>query len=158
MIREAGLGDIGEIAALAHARRLDAESAQTRFWKRAADAHEVHTSFLASQVLDDGVLTLVAADPREGMLGYLFATLTTAPPVYDPGGLTGSVDDFAVVRPGLWLSTGTELLREAKALLVARNATQIVVVTGRHDQAKREALAAVGLTIASEWWVQPLDA
>jgi hypothetical protein len=31
------------------------------------------------------------------------------------------------------------------------------VVAGRHDEAKRRALEAAGLTLASEWWFTPLD-
>jgi len=33
---------------------------------------------------------------------------------------------------------------------------QVVVVCGRHDEAKRAALFASGLTVASEWLVAPL--
>lgn len=92
----------------------------------------------------------------ETLTGYLLASVVEAPPVYDPGGLTGMVDDFAVARPELWRTVGRHLLEEASTRLNARGAVQIVVVCGHHDQPKRSALRDVGLTIASEWWVGSL--
>jgi len=156
VIRDATLEDADAIAALAHARRLDYESAQPRFWRQAADAVEKHTHFVSTLIQDDRVVSLVATDDDERLVGYVFASLVPAPPVYDPGGLTGYIDDFAVMRPALWSTTGSALLIEAKSKVLARGAAQIVVVTGQHDGPKREALLNAGMTVASEWLVQSL--
>jgi len=155
VIRDATLEDADAIAALAHARRLDYEPAQPRFWRQAADAVEKHTHFVSTLIPDDRVVSLVATDDDERLVGYVFATLVPPPPVYDPGGLTGYIDDFAVM-PALWSTTGSALLIEAKSRVLARGAAQIVVVTGQHDGPKREALLNAGMTVASEWLVQSL--
>jgi hypothetical protein len=89
------------------------------------------------------------------LTGFLIATLLPAPPVYDPGGLTCQIDDFAVVAAASWLTTGVQLLRTGLAQAARRGAVQAVVVTGHLDQAKRQALRASGLELASEWWVTP---
>lgn len=85
----------------------------------------------------------------------LIATLTDAPPVYDPGGPTCQIDDFVVFPDARWQTTGTRLLRAGLAEAGLRGAVQAVVVTGRLDQSKRQALRAYGLEPASEWWVTP---
>lgn len=86
----------------------------------------------------------------------MLAQLVPAPPVYDPGGLTCSIDDFAVADPDLWASVGVDLLREVQRAAGQRGAAQVVVVCGHQDHAKRAALDNCALTIASEWWVKAL--
>jgi GNAT superfamily N-acetyltransferase len=90
------------------------------------------------------------------LTGFLIATLTGAPPVYDPGGATCQIDDFAVVPDARWQSTGSRLLRAGLAEAGLRGAVQAVVVTGHLDQPKRQLLRACGLEPASEWWVTPV--
>jgi hypothetical protein len=84
--------------------------------------------------------------------GFLFARLLSAPPVYDPGGLTCLIDDFTV-NEGLWLSAGMELLAAAREAARARGAVQVVVVCAHLDEPKRRMLAAAELSIGSEWYV-----
>lgn len=79
-------------------------------------------------------------------------TFTPAPPVYDPGGLTGQIDDFAVV-PGRWPTTGARLLQAALDVAAGRGAVQVVVVTAHLDEPKRRMLGAAGLQLTSEWWL-----
>lgn len=78
--------------------------------------------------------------------------------MYDhPRGASCFVDDFAVADPAHWLTTGVELLRAVRRAAQEQGAAQIVVVAGQRDEAKRAALAASELSVASEWWVAALD-
>jgi hypothetical protein len=88
--------------------------------------------------------------------GFIIGRLTPAPPVYEPGGLTCLVDDFAVEHPDAWTSLGPLLLAELSRIALAQGAVQLVVVTGRHDEPKRRALQGTGLVVASEWWTGPI--
>jgi GNAT superfamily N-acetyltransferase len=127
---------------------------QPLFWRPAAGAQDKHRSYLASLVANDEVISLVSEDDGQ-LTGFLIATLTAAPPVYDPGGLTCLIDDFVIVPAARWPTAGVELLRAGLAQAVRRGAVQAVVVTGHLDEPKRQALSACGLAVASEWWVTP---
>ncbi len=116
---------------------------------------EKYLPWLRAQVEDPDVVTLVVRTAT-AIDGYVFASIVGAPPVYDPGGPTGVVDDFAVADPSLWPTVGMDLLDEARKRLATRGVVQVVVVVGHHDAAKRAALLAAGLTAASEWLVGPL--
>jgi hypothetical protein len=151
LIRPAVLADIDAIAAMASARRRQYAAYQPVFWAPAEDAEERHRPFLTGMVNQPEVISLVAEESGT-LTGYIFATIGTAPPVYNPGGNTCQVDDFAVA-PGRWVSTGAMLLAAAIEHAAEQGAVQTVVVTGHLDAEKRDALRASGLSIASEWWV-----
>lgn len=91
------------------------------------------------------------------MAGFAIGRLVPAPSVYDPGGVTCFVDDFAVADPTDWLTVGVDLLHAVCRTAQEQGAAQIVVVAGQLDEAKRAALAVGGLSVASEWWVGELD-
>ena len=141
------------MAALASIRREQYARYQPLFWRPAAGALDKHRAYLASLIGDDKVITLVSEESGQ-LTGFLIATLTGAPPVYDPGGGTCLIDDFAVAPDARWPSTGNRLLRAGLAEAL-RGAVQAVVVTGHLDQPKRQLLRACGLESASEWWVTP---
>lgn len=82
--------------------------------------------------------------------------IVAAPPVYDPGGPTCLIDDFAVAVPEQWPTVGVDLLGALRRTARERGAAQVVVVCGHLDGPKRTALEHSGLSIASEWWVAPL--
>ena len=155
VIADATADDVACIAQMAATRRAEYEVAQPRFWRAAEDALERHRSYLAAQVQDEHVISLVARS-KARLDGFLFATIVETPPVYDPGGLTGFVDDFAVASPDLWDEVGSALLTETRQRLDARGASQVVVVCGHHDTPKLRALLASGLDRASEWLVGPV--
>ena len=92
----------------------------------------------------------------EGLAGFLIATMQAAPPVYDPGGLTGVIDDFCMAEERYWPKAGSALLNEAMRRARERGAVQVVVVCPHRDQAKLTLLAAEGLSVASEWHTRPL--
>jgi GNAT superfamily N-acetyltransferase len=153
-IRAAAAADVAAIAVLAGIRREQYARYQPLFWRPAADALDKHSAYLASLIGNDKVITLVSEESGE-LTGFLIATLTGAPAVYDPGGATCQIDDFMVVPATRWQSTGTRLLRAGLAEAGLRGAVQAVVVTGHLDQPKRALLRACGLEPASEWWVTP---
>lgn len=152
--------------ALADRRRRQYATYQPVFWRPAADAVDRHRTYLAGLITDDNVIFRVA-ETGDGLTGYVLtgyvltgfvlAQLVPAPPVYDPGGLTCSIDDFAVMHSDLWASVGVDLLREVQVEAARRGAAQVVVVCGHEDDAKRAALNSCGLAIASEWWVATLS-
>ena len=152
MIRPAVADDVAGIAELAQRKREQYETYQPRFWRVAVNAIERHTPFVSHLVSSDDWITLVS---REGptLTGFVFASVRPAPSVYDPGGLTAMVDDFAVASDALWATVGVELLEAVKRQAAQRGASQIVVVCGHRDEAKRTGLGAAGLSLASEWYV-----
>ena len=149
--RPAGHADIDEVAALAAARRRDYEARQPRFWRQADDAPARHTAYLHDLVDDPDQIFLVTGDGSR-ISGFVIGRLVPAPPVYEPGGTTCLVDDFAVEPPDAWPSLGPVLLRDVSRAAGSRGAVQVVVVCGRHDEPKRAALRAAGLAIVTEWW------
>ncbi|MFI7613513.1 GNAT family N-acetyltransferase [Nonomuraea terrae] len=154
-IRAAVPGDVAAIAALMARRRQAYELHQPVFWRRAPDAEARHAAFLATLVRDpDAVCRVAERDSR--FAGFAIASLVRSPPVYDPGGPTCTLDDYAVVDDRDWPTTGTALLHAVVDEARRRGAAQVVVVCGNADTPKREALRQAGLSIASEWWTAPL--
>jgi GNAT superfamily N-acetyltransferase len=154
LIRAATAGDLDAVVELAAAARAGHATHQPVFWRPAADARDRHRPFLAGQIADEDVISLVATD-HDAVVGFAVGVLHPAPPVYDPGGPTCTVDDFTVDDPARWATTGTALLRQVCSRAAALGAVQVVVVVGDHDHAKQAALAAAGLTAASQWWTAP---
>ncbi len=152
-IRAATAGDVEAVVELAASARADLAVHQPVFWHPAADARDRHRRFLAGQIADEDVISLVATD-LETVVGFAIGVLHPSPPVYDPGGPTCTVDDFTVDHATRWATTGGDLLRQLCVRAVARGAVQVVVAD--HDHAKQAALAAAGLTAASQWWTAPI--
>jgi GNAT superfamily N-acetyltransferase len=151
----AGQADLERLLTIADARRLEYAGYQPEFWHPAADAVARQRAFFASLIDDDGSLVAVA---REGasVRGFAVARVAEAPPVYDPGGLTCAVDDFAVTDATEWPTVGPLLLDAVRRWGSDHGATQLVVVVAHLDEAKRAMLRAAQLDLASEWWVTPL--
>jgi len=161
-IRAATTDDLDAVVDLAAAARAGYAVHQPVFWRTAPDARGADRSYLAGQITDDSVISFVATEPDRGredggevVVGFAVGVLHPAPPVYDPGGPTCTVDDFTVDDPARWVTTGAELLRELRSRAATLGAVQVVVVVGAHDHPKRAALAAAGLTPASQWWTAP---
>lgn len=147
--------DLRDILNLANAKRLEYETYQPVFWRVAADAIAQQADYIASQIADEEVITLVATSESK-LVGFIIGRLVPAPPVYNPGGLTCSIDDFVVYKNDLWETVGADLLDQVRKVAVSKGAVQVVVVCGHLDEPKRKALEKSSLTIASEWWVVPL--
>lgn len=155
--RRASSSDIEPIVELARQRRERYAAVQPRFWRPSSKAVDIQRSYFASLLDRDDVGVFVVNGDGQ-VRGFLIATIGEAPPVYDPSGPTCMVDDFVVDEDASWPTAGPLLLETARQWAAGRGAVQMVVVTGRHDQPKREQLAAAGLALTSEWWTGPTDA
>lgn len=100
--------------------------------------------------------TFVHETADDSVDGFIIITSVPAPPVYDPGGLSSLIDDFTVSSPERWETSGAALLDMATSWARQRGAVQVVVVSGPHDQPKRDLLKSAGLFVASEWFAAPL--
>jgi hypothetical protein len=153
-IRPADAEDLEAVLELAETQRREYAAYQPVFWRPARQARAEQRHYLAGLLRNEDVLARVAIN-NGVVVGFIVGRLTAAPPVYDPGGTTCLVDDFAVAEPELWHTVGMELLGAVRDAAREQNAVQVVVITAHLDAAKRAALGAGGLSIASEWWVGP---
>lgn len=151
-VRRATPADLDAILDLAEERRTAYAAYEPRFWNPAPDARVRQHAYLAALLEDPDTLALVVPG-EDGLRGFVVARLVAAPPVYDPGGPTCVVDDFAVAEEADWPDAGAALLAAVRAWALERRVAQVVVVTAHLDAPKRAALAAAGLSLASEWWV-----
>lgn len=154
-IRTAKDCDLEEILNLANAKRLEYEIYQPVFWRVAPDSIAQQRDFIASQIADEKVITLVATAESK-VIGFVIGHLVPAPPVYNPGGSTCLIDDFVVNESDSWETVGADLLHQVGNAALSRGAALVVVVCGHLDEPKRKALEESSLIIASEWWVAPL--
>lgn len=154
MIRQALATDVPQMIALAAEKREEYEEFAPTFWHRAQDAAEKQTAFFQAQLTRANTLCLVCENAGH-LEGFLIAGIVTAPPVYDPGSLVCMVDDYTVAHPAQWATVGKQLLEEAQRLARCQGADLTVVVCGHRDESKRRMLEAMGLYIASEWYVTP---
>ena len=153
-IRKAEPADVPRMVELSEQKRLQYQSYQPTFWRKAADSREKQIPHFERVIDSDRAIALV--HERAGTIdGFVIATVVEAPPVYDPGGLTCLIDDFVVADPQAWGTIGAALLNEANRQAHARGAVQTVVVCGHQDQPKRALLTEDGFSIASEWYVKP---
>ena len=155
IISLADASHVGDVVAMLEEKRLEYQEYQPVFWRKASDSANSTVEFFQAMLVETGALFLVAADKDE-LLGFLIARKFPTPPVYAPGGCTYLIDDFCVASTDLWNSAGSMLLAEASARLNETGASQIVVVCGDRDVPKAELLRRQGLTIASNWWTNPL--
>jgi hypothetical protein len=126
------------------------------FWRPAAGASDAQRKFFASLVADPSWICLVH-DAGGSIDGFVIARVTTAPPVYDPGGKVCMIDDFVVADPTLWPSVGIGLRDEAERRAAKLGAIISVTVCGERDAAKKSALQKSGSHVASEWYVRPIS-
>jgi len=155
-IRRATASDLDAVVAIIESQRRQYHKFQPTFWQRAADAAALTKTFFSRLLDEPGAYFLVAAESRP-VLGFLIARRFQVPPVYQPGGDTYLIDDFAVSEPRHWLGIGEALLSHVSTLLHEHGGARIVVVCADRDLAKAEVLRRSDLTIASNWWTKPLS-
>lgn len=156
-VRQASKNDLDFIVALADDKRREYEQYAPVFHRPAHDARNVHRPWLADLIESDRAAVLVSEGEDDACHGFVIATLVPSPPVYDPGGPTCSIDDFAVMTATHWASAGHDLLQAAQAWGREQGAVQTVVVCGPHDGPKRQMLTDSGLEVVSEWFTAPLS-
>ena len=156
-VRRAAAHDLPGVLDLAAQRRADYATYQPRFWRPAKDARRRQSEYFASLLVDPQASVMVYCDQTDMVAAFVIARLVTAPPVYDPGGLTCLVDNFVVRDASDWSAVGGALVDAVRAWASGHGASQLVAVTGRHDQPKRDALRSAGLSVVSEWWADGLE-
>jgi ribosomal protein S18 acetylase RimI-like enzyme len=152
-VRKANADDVPAMVGLSEQKRSLYSRYQPVFWAMAHDANTHQRTYFEQLVEDERTIALV----NEGggaVDGFVIARLVAAPPVYAPGGLTCSIDDFWVLDADEWPSVGKALMAAAVAEARTRGAAQTVVVCGQRDGPKREMLRQIGFSVASEWWVR----
>ncbi len=154
-IEGAKRSDIDAVVEIVERRRLEYQTYQPTFWRKSTDSAESTRDFFG-QLAADGETLFLVASVNDVPCGFVIAREVDTPPVYAPGGATYLIDDFCVASPDLWRTVGEALLAAAAERVKARGAAQIVVVCGDRDNPKAEFLRRHGLTIASNWWTQPL--
>jgi RimJ/RimL family protein N-acetyltransferase len=151
-IRPATVGDINDIVALSYEKRRAYEKVQPQFWRHADGAEEAQEKWFEC-MMSKGIGIFLVAEAQNKIIGFIRGQLENAPEVYDPGGFTLMIDDFCVENSGLWSTVGYQLLEEIKIQGKQKGASQILVVSGHHDEPKRQFLKSQNLEIASEWFV-----
>ena len=154
-VRKAAASDIEATVDLAERNRLQHQKYQPTFWRKHAQSAAMTRLFFTRLLTEPGSYFLVATEGSQ-FLGFLIARKFPASPVFDPGGDIYLVDDFCVIEPRYWLTTGEALLSHASTLIHEHGATQILVTCADRDLAKTEVLRRADLTIASNWWTKPL--
>jgi hypothetical protein len=154
-IRHAVAADIPRMVALAEPKRVEYEGYSPVFWRKAPDSSPKQERYLQSLLTDTDVISLVA-QTGDSLTGFIIGALTTAPPVYNPGGPICIIDDFVVATSEDWHAVGGALLAAMAREAQARGAVLMVVVCAQRDQAKRTLLQEAACVVASEWYVRPL--
>jgi GNAT superfamily N-acetyltransferase len=154
-IRAAIASDVDAAVAMVERHRRQYQKYQPTFWHKAANSAETTRAFFAELLRAQDTYFFAAVEGAQ-LVGFLIARKFAAPPVYAPGGDTYLVDDFCVLEPQHWLTTGEALLSHVSTLIHEAGAAQIVVVCGDRDLAKAEVLRRAELSIASNWWTKPL--
>ena len=154
-IRRATASDLDAVIAIIESQRKQYQKFQPAFWRRADNAASLTRTFFSGLLAAPETYFVVATEGRQ-LLGFLIARKLAAPPLFDPGGDTWLIDDFAVSEPRHWLSIGEALLSHVSTLLHEHGAAQIVAACADRDLAKTEMLRRSDLTIASSWWTKPL--
>ncbi len=154
-VRAAIASDLDAAVDMVERYRRHYQKYQPTFWHKAAKSAETTRTLFAELLRAQDTYFLAAVEGAQ-LLGFLIARKFPAPPVYAPGGDTYLIDDFCVLEPQHWLTTGEALLSHTSTLIHEAGAAQIVVVCGDRDLAKAELLRRAELTIASNWWTKPL--
>ena len=155
-IRMATVDDVSRMVELSDRKRTEYAQYSPVFWRKAEGASEKQVPFFKAQVEKENNIVLVSEESGR-IEGFVIATVHSAPPVYDQGGQVCGVDDFMVSAPEQWQTVGVALLAEVKSQAKARGAVLSVVVCGHLDEPKRDMLRTSGFSIASEWYVNPIE-
>jgi hypothetical protein len=150
-VRLAQSEDITSMVNLSYGKRRAYEKVQPQFWRYKKGAESSQATWF-HQLLNRKDHILLVAESEGKIAGFVIGQLITAPEVYDPG-LTLMIDDFCVATPGDWSSVGVALVSQLKSLGKGKGVVQFVMVSGAHDEPKRQFLKQAGLSVASEWYV-----
>jgi GNAT superfamily N-acetyltransferase len=142
------------MVALSDVKRTEYERYAPTFWRKAPNGVELQTPYFQTLIVKDEIIALVYEEAGS-IEGFIIASVTDAPGVYDPGSHVIVVDDFTVSEAEQWPTIGAALLTEARSRAREQGANLAIVVCGHLDEPKRAMLRACGFSIASEWYVNP---
>lgn len=145
--------DIEDMVALSYQKRKYYEEAQPQFWKYAENAEKVQADWFRELLGRDDHIILSAKNDDDIVVGFIIGRVIPAPEVYNPGGMTLMIDDFCVEDESMWEAIGTPLVESIKEVSLGYNVSQILVVSGDHDDTKNLFLENIGLSVASRWYV-----
>jgi hypothetical protein len=149
IVAKASKADISSMVELSYLKRKNYEQAQPQFWKYAEGAEKIQTEWF-EELLEHKDYILLVAKENSKIIGFIIGRLVIAPEVYNPGGLTLMIDDFACED---WINVGKLLMEKIAKIAKEKGAVQFCVVAGNHDLDKCRFLEEFGLNCASRWYV-----
>ena len=153
VVSPTSLSDIPIMVQISYEKHKLYEKAQPQFWKYAGDIAELSQAKWFEELLAHDNHIMLTAKNNQKTAGFIIGKLMPAPEVYNPDVLTLMIDDFLVADEAEWNSIGSKLVQEIKTIAKMRNAAQVLVVCGTHDESKRRFLMNQNLFVASEWFV-----
>lgn len=102
-----------------------------------------YASFLGQQLKDPDAIIFVAADPREGVIGYSYAAIE-GHDWMSLRGPAGIVHDIIVDPRYRRRGAGRLLLEAALAFLQSRGAPRVVLSTAERNEAAQQLFASMG--------------
>jgi hypothetical protein len=150
-VRRATSSDLGAIVTLVSAKRAQLESFEPVAWHPSEHAPAMTEEFFRMQVGEQGPIFLVATDGAR-VIGFINAVLQPAPPVYDPGGKSIMIDDFAVIEGDAGDEAAMALLDAALSEGRGRGAVQVIIVAAAKDERAAKWFRARQLHVFSNWW------
>jgi len=139
------------MVALVSAKRAQLEAFEPVTWHASKNAPAMTEEFFRLQVAEQGPIFLVATD-GPAVIGFINALLQPAPPVYDPGGKSIMIDDFAVVDGDIGDDAAMALLDAAISEGRGRGAMQVIIVAAAKDERAAKWFRARQLHVFSNWW------
>jgi GNAT superfamily N-acetyltransferase len=154
-IEVATAADVEPMVRLSEAFRSTLSGYSPVFWRKADDSFARQVAWFRIVVAQQDMLCLVARVEDE-LRGFAMGRLTTAPPVYAPGGPVCLIDDFCVTTDAEWPSVGAALLDAVESRARERGAVLSVIVCPHLAREKRAFLNARRFTTTAEWSVREL--
>ena len=144
--------DLDNMVKLSYEKRRSYELAQPIFWRYAGPAGDKVQRQWFEELMQKNDYILMVCEENDKILGFVIGRIIKAPDVYDPGGLTLMIDDFCIDKDQSWDVVGKSLIDKIKILGSKKGSTQLLVISGAHDEAKNKFLSKINLTTASYWY------
>lgn len=147
-VRSVAPADIDSVVALSEKKRLQYQSFQPLFWRKATNSAAIQKPYLENLISKDHILALAYFE-QERICGFVVANVGKE--------AICNIDDFAVADDSEWQTVGNMLLQEVGVLARHHQATKYEVVCGHLDQPKRAMLQSAGLHVARYWFTCAIE-